>query len=298
MTAPKFPEGSLISYPREDGLVQHVDWNAYLDSHKHPTWANRWLLLQDIFTQFAGKLSKEQLLNAYYNFANARFMVELVTAGAQLGSSLVGANWLPYDVAHGIKHRRPISDGLTFTSDYPVLAGRNAGTISQGTWAKDIAALIPEWEAMGFWCNHNPPVIRSEFYNLYTKLADLKPETPDNTLPSKPAKPGHELPGQPAKPGHELPVGPTAPDNSLPDVGPGHTPGHELPKPPGHVSGQPLPGEGNRPNQGLPPGAPDRPDNSLPPDGDKPDNALPPGAPSKPDNTLPQNPLPKKTLGK
>jgi hypothetical protein len=249
MTEPTFPEGSLISYPREDGAVQHAAWNKYLDTHRHPTWANRWFFLQDVLTQFVGKLTKEQLLNLYYNFANTRFMIGMMTTGSQVGLSTVGWNWLPYDVSKGSRKRTAISDALSFTSDYPIPSGAHAGELSLGTWAKDIEALIPEWVATGFWANFNPPVIRSAVYDAYVKLADLKPETPDNALPGKPVTPGNALPGKPSTPDNTLPVDPAAPDNSLPDVGPGdECPDQELPKPPGKPDNTLPPG----PDQGLP----------------------------------------------
>jgi hypothetical protein len=249
MTAPKFPEGSLISYPREDGAVQHKDWNAYLDSHQHPTWANRWFFLQDALVQFVGTLSSNQLLNLYYNFANTRFMIGMMTTGTQQGSlSTVGWNWLPYDVSKGSRKRIAVVDALAFTADYPLTAGPNSGAISVGTWAKDIAGLIPEWVARGFWANFNPPVIRSALYDLYVKLASAgKPIEPDQGLPGgSPDVPEQGLPGVPVEPGNELPGAPVGPDNTLPDVGPGGpgeggAPDQELPKPPGHVSGQPVP---------------------------------------------------------
>lgn len=204
MTEPTFPEGSLISYPREDGAVQHKDWNEYLDTHRHPTWANRWMFLQDTVVQFAGKLSQGQLLNNYYNAANTRFMIGMMTTGSQAGLSTVGWNWLPYDVSKGSRKRAAISDALAFTADYPIPSGfPDAGATSVGTWAKDIPGLIPQWEAMGFWCNFNPPVIRSALYDLYVKL---------NTPP--------EEKGEPVK----------GPDRSLPNVGPEEEEEEEEPK--------------------------------------------------------------------
>jgi len=272
----QFPEGSLISYPRKDGMVQHKDWNEYLDTHQHPTWANRWMFLQDTLVQFLGRLTKEQLVNNLFNFANVRFMNNYVTSGINTGASALGWTWQAHDVSGGCNNRTDIEDGIAFAADYPVPSGPHAGENSLGTWAKDIAGLIPGWEAMGFWCNFTPPNIRSVLYDLYVKASTR----PSNELPDTGPEEGvdNTLPSKPALPDNELPVPPLAPDNSLPDVGPGG-PGisNELPKPPGHVSGQPLPGHGSRPDNSLPPGAPDG---------------------TKPDNELPPNPLPKKTLGK
>jgi hypothetical protein len=67
---------------------------------------------------------------------------------------------------------------------------------------------------------------------------------------------------------------------------------NSLPPPPGHASGQPVPGGGGHPSgQPVPGGG--RPDNSLPGMPARPDQGLPPGATTKPvpvppgDNTIP-----------
>lgn len=240
MTDTTFPEGSLISYPREDGMVQHKDWNAYLDSHDHPAWANRWMCLQDTLLNYAGRLTKAQILNNRYNPANARFMIASINTGSRGTLSTLGWIWQPYNET-GLRNRRvAIQDAITFTADYPIPNGPNAGAISVGTWAVDVASLIPSWVAQGFWCNLNPPVLRERIYEFIGKLEEIKPVKPGNELPEGPPteKPDNTLPEGADKPDNALPPGPITPDNTLPST---DTPDNALPSKPGHPSHQPVP---------------------------------------------------------
>jgi hypothetical protein len=185
----EFPDGSLISYPREDGAVQHVDWNHYLGSNPHPRWANQWMFLQDTLVQFVGKLSKAQLINNRYNFGNTRLMIGMLYSGAVGGSlSTLGWTWLPYDESNGDPNRTAITDAVSFTDDYLVPRGNFQGQLSVGTWARDIAGLIPGWAAMGYWLNQNPPA------RPFPINPGLSFNRPDNELPSQPEVPDNELP--------------------------------------------------------------------------------------------------------
>lgn len=156
-----FPPGSLISVPREDGAVQHVDWNNYLKNKGTlvPSWANRWMFLQDTLKVFVGALTQNQKNNIEYNLGNTRMMLGMMYAGngGQQTLSTLGWTWLPYDESKGDANRTAIIDAVSFTDDFVIPKGMYAGQLSVGTWAKDIAGLIPFWEEHGYWMNQNPP---------------------------------------------------------------------------------------------------------------------------------------------
>lgn len=154
----EFPESSLISLPRHDGLVQHrtvnAAWERLEKTGALPWWANRWMFLQDTPRQY--QLDQYQLNNNFGNFGKARmFLGAMWTAPT---NSMLGQFWLAIDEPYG--RNIVMQEGCSFCADFQA-PGRE---FSQGTWAKDIdIPLLSHWIDNKTFLNANPPADASGF---------------------------------------------------------------------------------------------------------------------------------------
>lgn len=161
MTDVIFPDGSLISQPRADGCVQHALWNAFVDdpANEAPSWAGRWMMIQDTWFDFHDALTAQQMYNINSSVSGARLALSMGSTSTP--TVLTGKPWIAKAtplLPNGHpdpKHRTyTIADAVAFAHDWAA-PGRIPVV---GTWARDLTPeLFAKWKAVGYWLNENPP---------------------------------------------------------------------------------------------------------------------------------------------